>query len=191
MTALATVQDLQNRGITAEPTVLAETLLGSVSAAVRDAAGSHISVTESTIAEAGTPSQWLPLHVYAPREPSAVEVDGVEVTDFKFVDNRLWRSGGWVIKREPSIVSITLEHGLDTVPADIVNMVCMFVAAGIAESKSRFAKPRGRQYISIDDYREGFATGDNEIVDPTELPQRVKDALRARFAGSVATTGSY
>lgn len=189
MQPLAAIDDLENRGIAVEPRVLTESLLDSVSAAVRDAAGSPISLEESTITLSGTPSQWLPLNVYAPREPSAVVVDGVEVTDFKLIDDQLWRRGGWVVRSEPSQVTLTLEHGLDRVPADIVNMVCMFVAAGMAEAASGFSKPRGRQYISLDDYREGFATGEREIIDPTELPERVQNALRKRFAGSVVVTG--
>src|SRR5690625_3818417 len=105
MQPLATVDDLEGRGITVEPQVLAESLLASVSAAVRDAAGSPISLEESTITLSGTPSQWLPLSVYAPRDPSAVTIDDVEVTDFKLIDSRLWRSGGWVIRSEPSLVN--------------------------------------------------------------------------------------
>jgi len=189
--ALATIQDLKARNISVEPQTLAEALLDAVSASIRDAAGSPISLTESTITEIGGPSQWLPVSVYAPRSPVSVSIDGIDVDDYKLVDGRLWRRGGWVVQGEPSHVTITLEHGLQTVPADIVNMVCMFVAAGIAEAETGFSKPRGRQYISIDDYREGFASGDKEIVDPTELPERVKNALRNRFAGSVAVTGGY
>lgn len=191
MKALATIQDLEARNISAEPQAIAEALLDAVSASIRDAAGSPISLTKSTITEIGAPSQWLPVNVYAPRTPTAVNIDGIEVNDYKLIDNRLWRRNGWVVQSEPSHVTITLEHGLDTVPADIINMVCMFVAAGIAEAETGFTKPRGRQYISIDDYREGFASGDKEIIDPTELPERVKNALRNRFAGSVAVTGGY
>ena len=191
MEPLATVYDLSDRGITAEPAALAESLLASVSAAVREAAGSPISLEESTITLAGSPSQWLPLNVYAPRVPSTVSIDGQGVTDYTLVDGKLWRQSGWVTRREPSLVNVTLEHGLDEVPADIVNMVCMFVAAGMSEAKSGFAKPRGRQYVSLDDWREGFTTGDREIVDPTELTDRVKASLRRRFSGSVTVTGGY
>src|SRR5690625_144396 len=160
MQPLATVDDLAGRGISTEPRALAESLLESVSASVRDAAGSPISLHTSTFTLSGTPSPWLSLHVYAPRDPSEVTIDGVEVTDFKLIDGNLWRRGGWVVSHDPSHVSVTLEHGLDQVPADIVNMVCMFVAAGMTEAKSNFQKPRGRQYMSLDDYREGFATGE-------------------------------
>src|SRR5699024_2595946 len=74
--ALATIQDLEARNISAEPQAIAEALLDAVSASIRDAAGSPISLTKSTITEIGAPSQWLPVNVYAPRTPTAVNIDG-------------------------------------------------------------------------------------------------------------------
>src|SRR5699024_11976597 len=113
-------------------------------------------MTESTITEIGGPFQWLPVSVYAPRSPVSVNIDGIDVDDYELVDGRLWRRGGWVVQGEPSHVTSRLEHGLQTVPADIVNRVRVFVAAVIAVAGTGDSKPRGRQHRRLDDNRRGL-----------------------------------
>ena len=43
----------------------------------------------------------------------------------------------------------------------------------------------------VDDYQISFTRGDDEVVDPTEIPPRTRQMLRDRFGGSAHVTGSY
>jgi hypothetical protein len=67
----------------------------------------------------------------------------------------------------------------------------MMVFAGVEAAKEGFNSTRGLTYESIDDSRVGYATGDNEIVDPAGLPETTRTMLRNRFSGGVAVTGGY
>lgn len=186
---LATVADLTGFAVdfTGRET-LAENLLASVSEGVRDAAGVPITRTTSTVVLAGTREQYLPLPGAPVRAVTAVTLDGVPVTDFKLREGRLWRPAGW--SGMWADVSVTYDHGFDEVPADVVRLVCVFVAAGL-NTAAELGTHRGLQYESVDDFRRGFLAGGDEVVDPTELPQRVRDSLRARFSGGAHVTGGY
>lgn len=188
---LATVADLSALGIDTTDTALVGSLLASVSAAVREAAGVMISRATSTIRLEGTREQWLALPGAPVVAVTAVELDGTAVNDHRVVGGRLWRPGGWQSTYAPSEVRVTLTHGYDPVPADIVKMVCTFVAAGVHEVTEGIGSNRGKSSERADDYQISFTRGEDEIVDMTELPQRTKDALRARFSGAVAVTGTY
>src|SRR5690625_3827363 len=188
--SLATVDDLTNLGIEVADANLAEMLLASVSSEVRDAAGVPITETTSTASFPTEASRRVELPGYLARDVEEVLLDGEKLedgTDYVVRAGSLWRVGVRYWHRPgdvPSELTVTYTHGYETVPADIVRMVCMYVAAGLNAATEGFATSRGLQYMSIDDYREGYATGDNEIVDPLELTERTKAALRARFGGS-------
>ena len=188
---LATVADLAALGIDTTKTALVESLLESVSAEVRDAAGSLITKITSTVSFATESSRRIELPARPVREVSSVSLDGRELVDgvdYVAHSDSLWRLGGttWHAYGDvPSVLVVTFEHGYDTVPADVVRMVCMYVAAGLAASEDGFSGNRGLQYIGVDDYREGYLAGADEVVDPSELTERTKRNLRARFsAGS-------
>lgn len=189
--SLATVDDLTNLGIEVTDANLAEMLLASVSSEVRDAAGVPITETTSTASFPTEASRRVQLPGYLARDVKDVLLDGeplTEGTDYVVRAGSLWRVGAanWHQPGDvPRELTATYTHGYETPPADIVRMVCMYVAAGLnAAADGGFATSRGLQYMSIDDYREGYATGDNEIVDPMELTDRTKAALRARFGGA-------
>ncbi|MFM9815823.1 hypothetical protein ACKI16_46040, partial [Streptomyces scabiei] len=89
---LATVADLEARGLTVDPseTTVVETFLAEASAAVREAAGVPISQTVSTVALEGPDnSQWLTLPGPPILSVSAVEIDGVAVTDWRLRSHQL------------------------------------------------------------------------------------------------------
>ena len=187
---LATIDDLENRGLPMEPRSLADSLLESVSSAVREAAGCPITRVSADINLAGTWEQFLSLPVGPVTAVTEVQVDGKPVSDWKLRDGRLWRAGGWGAQHRD--ISMTVTYGYATVPADIVTLVCSFVGAGmIASQDGDLVKDRSLAYTSIDDFREGYRTGDSEIVDVTELPARVKNSLRARFASQTYVNGGY
>jgi len=186
---LATVADLAALNIDVSDGGLAESLLTSVSAAIREAAGTPISRTTSTVRFATEASRRIELPARPVVTVGTVLLDGqplVAGTDYVVRDGHLWRLGGrpWHdYGRVPRELEVTFTHGYDPIPPDIVRTVCVYVAAGIAAAADGFEGHRGLQYRSIDDAREGFLSGADEIVDPTELTERTKAALRARFGG--------
>lgn len=81
MSPLATLKDLDNNGIDhADNDALAERLLESVSAQIRDAAGSPISLGEYTFTIPSEQSRKLDLPCKPVRNVSKVLVDGEETT---------------------------------------------------------------------------------------------------------------
>lgn len=188
MEPLATIDDVLRLGVDVSDMDLVTFLLDSVSDAVRDAAGSPISLSEVTISREGTWDQDLLLPMGPIREVTEVLLDDELVGDWKLRAGRLWRSQGWGDSR--SDVTVTYLWGVDRVPADIVKLVATLVAAGINEVANGVASTRGLAYLSIDDYREGYRQGDKEVVDLTEIPQRTRDMLRERFSGGVSVSRS-
>lgn len=188
MEPLATKGDLKILGVDDTNPDLLDFLLESVSAGVRAAAGTPITTVEVTILREGSWDQDILLPGSPIREVTEVLLDGESITDWKQRAGRLWRSQGWGDSR--SDVTVTYTYGLDTVPQDIVKLVCTHVAAGVHEAADGIGKDRKLAYMSIDDYREGYRQGDNEIVDLTELTDRTKRWLRQRFAGSSFVTRS-
>lgn len=184
---LATVADLVDLGIDTSNTALANFLLDSVSAEVRDAAGVPITLTTSTVEIATEASRRIELPARPVRSVESVQLDGEPLTegsDYVLRSGCLWRVDGCAWHRYgtvPGLLTVEFTHGYDEAPADVVRMVCMYVAAGINAAADKFAGHRGLQYVSIDDYREGYLSGTDEVVDPASLTERTKRDLRARF----------
>ncbi|WP_060880392.1 head-tail connector protein [Streptomyces scabiei] len=192
---LATVADLEARGLTVDPaeTTVVETFLAEASAAVRDAAGVPISQTTSTVALEGPDnSQWLTLPGPPILSVSAVEIDGVAVTDWRLRSHQLWRRSGWSATGEPSEVTVTQLHGLPTVPEDLVGLVCRIAAACLVHHR---AQPDGEGLAAKDirserigDYAVTY--GDSGRITEIELPDYLREQLAARFGGGVAVVRS-
>ena len=184
---LATVADLATYGIDDSNRDLAEALLASVSDEVRDAAGCPIVKTVSTATFSTEASRRIELPARPVRSVSDVSLNGESLTagtDYVVRGDCLWRTDGRAWHRYgdiPGELEVTFEHGYDQVPEDIVRMVCMYVAAGIAASKDQFEGHRGLQYRGVDDYREGYLAGSDEVVDEASLTDRTKADLAARF----------
>ncbi|WP_327724367.1 hypothetical protein [Streptomyces europaeiscabiei] len=192
---LATVGDLEARGLTVEPDeeTIVGTFLEEASAAVREAAGVPISETISTVGLEGTDnSQWLTLPGPPIRSVSAVEIDGQAVTDWRLRSHQLWRASGWQLSSEPSEVTVTQTHGLPTVPADIVGLVCRIAAAVLVAHR---AQPDGEGLAARDirserigDYAVTY--GDSGRITEIELPEYLREQLAARFGGGVTVVRS-
>lgn len=187
---LATVADLTAYNVDTTNAALANKLLASVSEAVREAAGTPISKVTSTVVLTGSPERWLALPGGPVRSVASVVIDGDAVTDWRLRDGRLWRRCGWQGWCEPSEVEVTYDHGLDEVPADIVRLVCVYVAAGINQAGDGYDS-RNKAYERIDDWQVGFLQGGEEVVDHSELTDRTKADLAARFGGGAYVTGDY
>lgn len=202
LAALASTADLTARGITwtspAEDSLVTK-FLAEASTAVREAAGVPISRVTSTVVVAGGANQWLRLPGPPVASVSSVSIDGTAVasTDRKLVDDRLWRCDGWRPLCEPSLVTVTMVHGLLEVPEDIIGMVCVLVAAALRAKRAATdgtglaSPPADVTSIAIDDYRVSFAQNpDDRQVTVFTIPERVKDSLRSRFGGGVAMVPS-
>lgn len=192
MEPLASVQDIEPSGVDTSNEPLIQWLLEAISDSIREAAGGVIAPRmTSTIEITGTFEQYLPIPVRNVRTVESVKIDGRTIEDFKLTDGRLWRSSGWGTRYEPSLVTVELSHGLDETPKSLLPLIASLVGAGVRANESKFQGNRGLQYVAIDDYREGYATGDLEVVEPTELPERTRQMLRDRYGDTVAVIGVY
>lgn len=186
---LATVADLSARGIDVSNHALIDALLNAASEAIRDAAGSPISEVTSTVVLDGVQGFRLALPSSPVTSVTAVSVDGEAVTDYTVHGGILRRSAGWgpgCYGTAPDPVEVTYTHGYAEVPADIVNLVCMFVAAGLAEAAD--GARAGITNEKIDDYSVGYAQGSEAVASAMEIPERTRRMLRARFGGGVYVT---
>ncbi len=184
---LATVADLTARGLTVDPseTAIVGVYLDVASTAVREAAGSPISQTTSTITLEGEPGQWLTLPGLPISAVSSVKVDGETVTDWRLRTERLWRAAGWTGCDGPSEVEVTYTHGLAVVPADIVDLVCRMVAAALASYRSEDGGT-GLATGNITSERIGdyaVTYGNDGRITEMDLPQYWRERLAARFGG--------
>ena len=192
LASLATTADLSARKIKVTDAALVASVLDSASAAVRDAAGVAITRQSTTINLTGSPEKWLPIPLAPVRGVSAVSIDGETVTDYRLRDGRMWRLAGWGNWYEPSDVQVTVDHGVDVVPADIVDLVCTLVAAGVvAATEGAYDPRRGISSERVDDYQVSFTRGPDEVVGVMVLPERTRAWLRQRFGGGVYVSGGF
>jgi hypothetical protein len=185
---LATTADLTARKIPATDTDTITALLDSASAAIRDAAGTPISQFAGTVEVEGGCQAWLafPLPITS---VDTITVNGATVDGWKVRGGRLWRGRGWDAGYGNDF-TITGTFGLVEVPEDIVDLTCSLVAAGLAAIEDGYDPKRGLMSLAVDDYREGYAKGDDEVIYPMQLPQRTRDWLRLRFGGGTYVTRS-
>ncbi|MFD6874528.1 MULTISPECIES: hypothetical protein [unclassified Streptomyces] len=186
---LATVEDLSRRGLAVADGegFIVDTYLDVASASLRDAAGCPVSQTTSTVTVEGEVGQWLRLPGPPVTAVTAVKLDGVAITDWRLRSGMLWRAAGWTGLEEPSEVEVTYTHGLPTVPADIVDLVCRMVAAALAAYRS---EPDGLGLAARDvrserigDYAVTY--GDSGLITEMQLPDYLIERLATRFGGGV------
>lgn len=192
---LATAADLAARGLTvdASETAIVAVYLDVASAAVREAAGSPISETTSTITLEGEPGQWLTLPGLPITAVATVELDGVAVTDWRLRSHRLWRAAGWTACDGPSEVEVTQTHGLPTAPVDIIDLVCRMVAAALVAYRSE----EGGAGLAADKVLTSERLGDWAVtygndgrITEMDLPQYLRERLAARFGGGMGLVRS-
>lgn len=189
---LATLASLSGIGALFEDSEATLGQIAAASAAIREAAGQVIAPpTTIELSLTGTTERWLKLPVSPVRAVTAVEIDGVAVTDWRLRSGRLWRAGGWWSGCGPAEVLVTLTYGLDECPADLLPLIASLVAGQQAAVADGYDPKRKMAYERIDDYQYGLRQGDDEVLSPVELTDRTRDMLARRFGGGVYTTGSY
>jgi hypothetical protein len=186
---LATTADMTARGITVADEAMAGVFLDVASAVIRDAAGVPISRVTSTVAVWGDGSQWLRLPGPPIISVASAEIDGEAVTGWVLRDGRLWRRCGWESCEDPPApVTVTQTHGLDPVPADVVDLACRMAASALIAATeeddgsglalSQVAAERLGDYSVT--YRGDAGTTEMELSD------RVRARLGNRFGGGGA-----
>lgn len=185
---LATTADLTARKIPTTDTATIAALLRAASDSIRDAAGGPISQFAGTIEFEGDCQAWLtfPLPIAS---IDTITINGTTVDGWKVRGGRLWRGRGWNAGYGNDF-AITGTFGLAEVPEDIVDLTCSLVAAGLAAIEDGYDPKRGLMSLAIDDFREGYAKGDDEIINPMQLPERTREWLRLRFGGGTYVTRS-
>jgi len=191
---LATVADLEARGITPPDDVDAASFLDSAAAAVRNAAGVPITRETVTVTIPGTDEVYLDLPCQPVVSVADVLLDDTPVSDWKLVGGRLWRRFGWeAVCGEPSNVTLAITGGLLEVDKDIVDLVCSMAAYGMnLAAGGDYATQGDLVSVSIDDYTEqhGNYAAKDRLAGPMELPEATRERLRARFGGSVTSVRS-
>lgn len=185
---LATSADLLARGVDVTDADLADRMLASASAAVREAAGAPISEVTSTVeVEAPQHGRRLLLPSQPVTAVTSVTIDGEAASDYRVVSGHLWRRTGWATPcGDPATVEVTFTHGWTEVPADIVELVCDLAIAGMSVAPE--GAHVGLAYESIDDYRVGYLQGAEATASVWELPERTRLMLRRRFGGGAHVT---
>lgn len=187
--ALITTADLEQYPLPPEVVLtdsIVTVLIESASDEVVDAAGSPIIQKRSTVELLAGRARILRLPGLPVTEIHTVTVDGKPVTDWKRAAAGIYRPSGWA-EEGAELVTVDYTHGLPTLPADIKDLVCRMVISGLliaAENDADgFALNNGRlSSIKIDDYAEGYATGDTvDAITEMALPQRTRDRLAKRF----------
>jgi hypothetical protein len=163
-------------------------MLAVASSVVRAAAGGPILETDSTVTLWGLDcTRWLDLPGQPVTAVTSVVFDGDILTaddDYKLVNGRLWGASYWGDSCEPLEVTVSLTHGLATVPPYVVQLVCDLAIAGANTATDGAIDPRVVAE-RIDDYSVTFAQGAEAVASAMELPAMTKNWLRARFGGGV------
>ena len=187
--ALITVADLEQYPLPPEVDLQSQTvqvLIDSASSEVIDAAGSPVVSARHTVDLPAMRARIHRLQGLPVTEIHSVTIDGQPVTDWKKINAGLYRASGWS-EDGLEIVTVDYTHGLPNLPSDIKDLVCRMVISGLINSleggADGFALNNGRlSSVKIDDYAEGYATGDTvDAITEMSLPQRTRDRLAKRF----------
>lgn len=191
LAALATVADLEARGVTvaASETAIVNVFLDTASAIVRDAAGSPVSETTSTVTLPGSRGSSLVLPGPPVRSVSSVSLDGTAVTDWKLRSGALVRAAGWQSGSDPSDVTVTYVHGLPAVPVDIVDLVCRMAGQALVKYRENPDAVGSKPVVQerIGDYSVTYAYGPS--YSDMELPKYLRARLARRFGNGAGTLG--
>lgn len=193
MTALATLDDLKSNGIEVTDEQTATSLLDSVSDAVRSAAGCPITLGEWTVDIPGEQSRNSTCHARPSEAFPGCSSTARPSTTGDSSDHSLYREEPWSpFGRIPSVVTVTFTGGWNPIPADVVRLVCSYVAAGLHQLEDGGPGAHvGVSYERVDDAQVGYTQGDSTQIDVTELPEATKRRLRNRFGANVTSIGVF
>lgn len=188
---LAVSGDLTARNIVIPSDMDVATVLATATASVREAAGCPIISTTSTVTLVADDPCWLVLPAGPVTVFTSLTVNSVPVTG--------WTKVGDAIRIPPSAWPLgtcfpveavaVYTHGLPTVPADIVDLVCQ-VAAIMANQNGDPGAGGKLTGFHTGGLAESYAIpAGTESPSPVALPDTVRNALRARFGTSAVMVG--
>lgn len=198
LSALATTADLTARNITLPAGVDANVILDSASASVRDAAGCPISEATSTVDLVADDWCQLDLPGVPVQSVASVTIEGTTLdqstltngcysTGWRLVGNRLLFTR--IYFTAPAVATVTYTHGFQSVPADIVDLVCGIASiAGAASADGDYGQSGLLKSVRLGEFAETYARpAGADSPSPVQVPDAVRQRLRARFGTSVAS----
>lgn len=203
LTSLVTAGDLADRNIAVPCDVDATAVLASVSSALRDAAGSPINSTTSTVQLVSPGDQWLDLPAGPVTSVASVAIGSDAAlavgSDYVQIGDSLWRLRGWRSSTSnhygPTMITVTYTHGLASTPDDIIDLACSLAGMAFAQAE--------RGMYGIQNRVQSETTGADSVTwlhparelsgapspSPVDIPLNTRNWLRARFGTSVAVLG--
>lgn len=140
-----------------------------------------VEVVDDTFDIIGTVEGWLELPQRPVSAVSAVEIDGVAVTDFVRHGHRLWRESGWAeCSTKPSKVTGTYSHGrtLGHRKLSLARSATLMLAA------SQAAGDAGVKSEKIDDYEVVY----ERMVTVLEGAPHLRQSLKKRYGRKAGWT---
>lgn len=196
---LATPEDLASALQQDLDLATATLLVECATAVVQEAAGQRIvQVVDDQLTIMGTSDSWLDLPQIPVTAVSAVTLDGSDVSDWKLIGNRLWRSCGWQTNLgqswwppspdrgfayynnrvpEPSVVALTVTHGYATGAQELQ----LARSAVLSLATKVYSNPSGLISESIDDYSASFASSVAAMSAAMDASPYLKQALRRQY----------
>lgn len=181
---LATVADLTK--LVAVDSDTATLLLELATAKVQRAAGGQrlVDLTDTAVLDITDLDEWLVLPQRPARSVASVVLDGTTITDWKLVDQKLWRLLGWLTSwAQPSQVQVTYSHGYLDGAQDLQLARDMTLSL----AKLGAGNPSGATSEAIDDYKVTYAEADARM----QLSEFQQLAIADAYGASAYTTGSY
>lgn len=160
-------------------------LVELATAKVQRAAGGQriLDVTDTALVDVTTLEQWLDVPQYPVRSVTSVVLDGNTLTDWRLVNQRLWRINGWLTSWAlPSQVAVTYVHGYPSGSQWLQLGREMTLSLAVMG----WGNPGRAVSEAIDDYRVSYAEADARMQ-PSDYQLQ---AIAAAYGASAYVTMS-
>lgn len=160
-------------------TATATLLRDLATAALRSATGQYLDEVSETVSLTAPLGAELMLPQRPAQEPTSVKVNGVAVTDWTFLGDRLYRPSGWqawdATTGAPLRVEVTYTHGYAVVPDELKRI-------GLQAAARAYRNPKGLRSETIGSESYTYAT--ETVAASVELTaQEKREARRAVGVG--------
>lgn len=181
---LATPQDLASAlqldyaSLTATQQATMAMLVELATAKVQRAAGGQriVDITDTAVIDVINLDEWLCLPQYPVRSVTSVTLDGTALTDWKLVNQKLWRVLGWLSSwAQPSQAVVTYVHGYQTGSQWLQLARDMTLSLAV----TGYTNPGAAVSESIDDYHVSYAAADARMQLSEFQRQSIADAYGA------------
>lgn len=162
-------------------------LLEIATGVIQDIAGNRIvQVTDTAVIDILDLDQWLELPQRPVNSVTTVVLDGVAITDWKLIRQKLWRLVGWLQSyAQPSQAVITYAHG--NAPDSQYLQLGRGMALSLAQIGYGNTNPAVAS-VAIDDYKVTYAEALARMVDA--VTPFMADRIRHAYGASAYVTSS-